>query len=431
MVWRQFTVTFVIICALVAGAIGVSAQSVSPSNAAKAGLQQKIDQRMADIKNLEQEIASYQKQISELGTQASSLSATIKSLQLTQKKLEADIKVTQNRIAEKNLPIMQLGAQISDKEDTISDNRRIIVRSFATLNETGDRSLPELLLSKDSLSGAWDALESITTLQQGLTNHIGLLQSAKANLESNKKQIEKAKIELQSLGDQLNDQRSVVLNTAAEQNQLLKETRQSETEYQKILSQRNALKNTIEAELNSYIATLTGTVDVGSIPKSGKGVLAYPVDSVRITQYFGNTPFSTANPQIYKKNGHTGVDFAASVGTRILSAESGVVVGTGNTDLFCPRILYGKWIMVKHNNGLTTVYGHLSLSKVKVGQVVSRGETIAYSGNTGNTTGPHLHFEVFASDGVGLKTVKSCRNVSIPGLTKEIESALLNPLSYF
>lgn len=401
-------------------------------------VQAKIDQRTQDIKNLEGEIASYLKQIGELGTQASSLSTTIKSLQLSQKKLEADIKITENKIAEKNLQIKQLGFQISDKEETIGDNRRIITRSFATLNELGDKSIPELLLAKNSFSQTWDSLEDISNLQQGLVSHITSLENAKAQLEINKKKTEKAKTELLTLGKQLNDQKNVVLENTKENNILLSETKNNQANYTQLLTIRQQQKDAFEREVLDLEAALKYSVDPDSIPIASKGILVYPVDVVRITQYFGNTAFATKNPQIYNGKGHNGVDFGASIGTPIKSAADGIVIGTGNTDLVCPKASYGKWVLVKHNNGLTTVYGHLSYVSSVVGQVVKRGEVIAYSGYSGNVSPPgprgaHLHFTVFASDGVTVGTYKfrSCTGAKIvmPLLTKK--DAYLNPLSYF
>lgn len=407
--------------------------------AAKAGLQQKIDQRTQDIKALEQEIAGYQKQLNELGTQASSLSSTIKSLQLTQKKLEADIKVTENRIVEKNLQIQQLGSQIVEKEDTITDNRRIIARSFSTLNEMSDRSLPELLLANDSLSNAWDSLENITAIQQGLSDHISSLRDAKARLETNKQATEKAKSELQALSRQLNDQKKVIVENTRENNLLLSETKNSQSAYSQLLNQRQEQKEAFEREVADLEASLKSSVNPDAVPDSGSGILSYPLDKIRITQYFGNTPFATKNAQIYNGQGHNGVDFAASIGTPVKSAAAGVVIGSGNTDSVCPGASYGKWVLVKHNNGLTTVYAHLSYVSATVGQTVARGETIAYSGYSGNVVprgprGAHLHFTVFVSDGVTVGSYKfrSCpgaKAIEMPLLTKK--GAYLNPLSYF
>ncbi len=436
---------YILVAGIMTLACVVSVMAYSSANAQSqavpapiSDVQIKINQRTQDIKKLETEIADYLKQIGDLSTQATSLSSTIKSLQLSQKKLEADIKITENRIAEKNLQIKQLGSQISDKEETIGDSRRIIARSFATLNELGDKSIPELLLAKDSLSQAWNSLEDITTIQQGLMDHITNLETSKARLEVNKKETEKAKTELLSLGRQLNDQKKVILENTRENNALLSETKNNQANYTQLLTVRQQQKDAFEREISDLEAALKYSVNPDSIPNAAKGVLGYPLDVVRITQYFGNTTFATKNPQIYNGQGHNGVDFAASVGTPIKSAADGVVVGFGNTDTACPGASYGKWILVRHANGLTTVYGHLSYVSASTGQAVKRGETIAYSGYSGNVVprgprGAHLHFTVFASDGVtvGTYNFKSCTGakVKMPLLTKK--DSYLNPLSYF
>ena len=86
--------------------------------------------------------------------------------------------------------------------------------------------------------------------------------------------------------------------------------------------------------------------------------------------------------------------------------------------------------MVKHPNGLSTLYAHLSLQTVSIGEVVSSGQVIGYSGNTGYSTGPHLHFGVYATQGVEIKTFdssKNCKGATVPLADLK---AYLNPLSY-
>lgn len=409
-----------------------SAQTTPAINPAVTNLQSKIDQRTQDIKNLEAEIAGYLKQLNELGNQASSLSSTIKSLQLTQKKLEADIKVTENKIAEKNLQIQKLGGEISDKEDNISDNKKIISRSFSMMNELGTKSLPELLLAEKSLSNAWNSIDEISTVQQGLFDHISQLQSLKANLEANKLATEKAKAELLALGKQLNDQKKIVAETTKENNALLKETKNNQANYTKLLATRQQQKEAFEREVDALEEQLKITIDPSHLPASGSGILIYPLDKIRISQYFGNTSFATKNPQIYTSGSHPGVDFATPIGTPVKAAMNGIVTAAGNMDLAgggrCRA--YGKWIMVKHPNGLSTLYGHLSLIGVSKDQVVGTGDIIGYSGNTGASTGPHLHFGVYATEGVRITNLTSssyCSGVLYPLATPK---AYLNPLSY-
>lgn len=404
----------------------------TPDAAVINNLQSKINERTQNIQNLEREIATYLKQIGELSTQASSLSSTIKSLELTRKKLEADIKVTENKIAEKNLIIQQLGSQIVDKEENIADNRRIISRSYITMNELGDKSLAELLLANISLSQSWNTLEEIGTVQQGLSDRIINLQNVKTDLESNKKATERAKAELQTLGKQLNDQKKIVVETTKENNALLKDTKNNQANYTTLLATRQQQKEAFEREVASLEAELKIAIDPSRIPATGSAVLSLPLNNIRVTQYFGNTSFATKNPQIYKSGTHPGMDFAASVGTPIKASLSGVVIGSGNMDTAgggrCRA--YGKWIMLKHGNGLSTLYAHLSLIGVVTGQTVTTGDIIGYSGNTGATTGPHLHFGVYATEGVRITNLSSssyCSGVLYPLADP---SAYLNPLSY-
>ncbi len=395
-------------------------------------LQSKIDQRNADIQALEKEIAGYQKQISDLGTEANTLAATIKSLDLTQKKLQADIKVTGSKIAGKNDEIRGLSSQIVDKEETITDDKRIISHSLALLQQTDQKSLVELLLSRESVSSAWSAVDELGNIQGNLIKRINDLREVKAGLETNKAETEKARVELERLNRQLKDQRQVVLNTQDDKNDLLKETKQSETQYKKVMAQRQAQKEVFEREVLELESQLKLDVNPSKLPHTGTGVLSWPLDKVSITQRFGITPFATANPQVYGGKGHNGIDLRASIGTPVKAALSGTVVGIGDTDLVRGCYSYGKWIMVEHSNGLSTIYGHLSLQSVARGQSVSIGQVIGYSGNTGYTTGPHLHFTVYATEGARIKTLSRGESKHCTGATMPVApfKAYLNPLSY-
>ncbi|MFF8592045.1 M23 family metallopeptidase [Streptomyces sp. NPDC015220] len=97
---------------------------------------------------------------------------------------------------------------------------------------------------------------------------------------------------------------------------------------------------------------------------------------------------------------HSGQDFAVPIGTEVVAAHGGTVVKAGpNGGGDGPA--YGNAIVVKHENGTYSQYAHLSRIDVKVGQVVATGQHIALSGNTGNTTGPHLHFEIRTTPNYG------------------------------
>ncbi|MFI5797347.1 M23 family metallopeptidase [Streptomyces sp. NPDC051677] len=90
---------------------------------------------------------------------------------------------------------------------------------------------------------------------------------------------------------------------------------------------------------------------------------------------------------------HSGQDFAVPSGTKVMAAHGGTVVKAGGNGAG-DGPAYGNAIVIKHANGVYSQYAHLSQIDVKVGQIVKTGQKIALSGNTGNSSGPHLHFEI-------------------------------------
>ena len=417
---------------IILSATSVSLIAATASAQTVDALQAKIDQRNADIKNLEKEIASYQKQLTDLGSQANSLSATIKSLQISQKKLEANIALTQDKIATKSYEIQKLGSEIVTKQEDIGDDQRIIAQSFNQLNQLGDINITDTFLGSNSVSEALNTLEELSQVQKNVFTRISTLNLDKDKLEINKVASEKAKADLVTLNQQLSDQRKVVLSTVAEQNSLLKETKNSESSYKALLAVKKAQEAAFQDEINAFESQLHLLVDASKLPGTGTGILAWPLDSVYLTQYFGNTTFSTSNPQLYSGKGHPGIDLRAARGTPIKAALSGTVIAVTNMDLIPGCYSYGKWIMIKHPDGLSTLYGHMSLQVVYVGQKVATGEVIGYSGNTGASTGPHLHFGVYASDGVAIRTMTRAQTSRCAGATFPFadQKAYLNPLSY-
>ncbi len=395
-----------------------------------AALQAQIDSRNSSIAALEKEIAQYQAQLDSTSKQATSLSNTIAQLDLSKKKLEASLAVTKDKIAAKNLQISQLTRDIGRKETNITTDQQIIGTALAQIERADSTSLIEIILSKQSLSDILSAIDDLGTIQKNIQEKISDLRTAKTVLESNVTQTKIKKAELVSLNTNLTNQRAVLLATEKEKTTLLAQTKNSEAAYKKIIADKAAQQAAFGQELLKFEQALKLTVNAAALPSTGASVLAWPLDKIKITQYFGNTDFATKNPQIYNGKGHTGMDFAASIGTPVKAALSGIISGVGNTDLIPGCYSYGKWVMIKHPDGLSTLYAHLSLPTVTKGQTVSTGEIIGYSGSTGYATGPHLHFGVYATDGVVITDYVNsahCKGAVIP--LADIK-AYLNPLSY-
>ena len=122
------------------------------------------------------------------------------------------------------------------------------------------------------------------------------------------------------------------------------------------------------------------------------GKLAWPMHGA-MEQGFGPTPYAFEPSITYHgvryRHFHTGIDIATAFGTPIRAAADGQVINTGFSSYG-----YGLHVIVSHNPQLATLYAHMSKLAVAQGQVVKQGQILGYEGSTGNSTGPHLHFEV-------------------------------------
>lgn len=394
-------------------------------------LKSKISERSQSIADLEKDILRYEAELKATESQSKNLQGAIGNLSLTRKKLETDIKVTQNKIFLTQDELEELGFQIDEKQNKIDLYRDALRYSLKQINEADSRNLIEVILSSRSLSDALNDSENIEALQGAIHDKTLLLKNLKMELQNKEVQTTQKKKSLESLKGTLGDQKKVVEENVKETKVLLVVTKNKEQTYQKTLSQKKALKDAFQRELDLIESELRFQIDPSSIPHKGAGVLSWPISGkVRVTQKFGKTDFSDAHPGLYSGQGHNGVDFAASSGTAILSALGGTVLGTGNTDTVCPGASYGKWVLVEHGNGLSTLYAHLSFIKVSEGQSISTGEVVGYSGTTGYATGPHLHFTVYASQGVKIMS----RQSKVCGGTYRMPiadlHAYLDPLSY-
>ena len=132
---------------------------------------------------------------------------------------------------------------------------------------------------------------------------------------------------------------------------------------------------------------------IGTIPTSSghstKYRFIWPEPAATISQPFGPTPYAFEPPYNGSPHFHTGIDLVEPVNSPILAADDGVVVRVDND-----KYGYGNYVVIEHANGYNTLYGHLNKAAVTVGQVVTQGTVIGIEGSTGNSTGPHLHFEL-------------------------------------
>ncbi len=393
-------------------------------------LKDRIAGRNNELKDLQKEIDEYEAQIEKLGKEGNSLSNEIKKLKMTEKKLKADILYTESQIEKTGFGIDKLVFEIGQKQNDILNQKIIMSEMIRRMNENESQSMVEIALANDNFSDFFSDIERMENLQKSVGLNLNELNKLKEEFESQKNDKETEKIKLEALNSRYVDQKSLVVINQSKNSRLLNETKNKESNYQKLLADRLKKKNALEEEIKDFEDKLRVEIDPNSLPAVGSGVLKWPLDEVTITQYFGNTPFASKNPQVYNGGGHNGVDLRASIGTPVKAAKSGKVIGTGDTDKECAGVSYGKWVLIEHPNNLTTLYAHLSLIKATKGDDVTVGQIIGYSGDTGYSTGPHLHFTVYASKAVEVGTITSkvCgTKMTLPLAPREW---YLNPLSY-
>jgi len=395
-------------------------------------LKSKISNYQSQRDKLDAEIKAIKVQLSGTQKQSASLKAELARIEATRKTLTKQIDLTQVQINQSTTVIKKLSIEITDKKNKIDTYRDMVGAAVRQVRNSEEDSITNILLSDEALSSFGTELAHLGNIQNKLQIGLVNLTGAKKDLEVKKVDKEAEKRSLVTLENQLADQKKVADINKKNKDDLLTITKSKESNYQKLLTDRQAKMQAIQDEISKAESSLSIVLNTKLLPTKGHGVLAYPLDKIVITQGFGYTAFSkTAAGVVYGGKGHNGVDFGAPVGSKVKSPRDGKVIGTGDTDKTCQGASYGKWILIEHDNGLSTLYGHLSLIKVSEGQSVSTGDIIAYSGNTGYTTGPHLHFTVYASQGVKVGSLKSqvagCGTYRLPLASP---NSYLNPMNY-
>lgn len=398
-------------------------------------LQAQINSQNAAISSLDAEIAGYQSQLSQIGANKNTLTNAIKSLTVTANKLKADIQLTQAKIDANNLQIQSLGDSITKDSASMQDLDTAVAQSLREENEQDNQSsFTSLIASGGTFADLWQTESQQVQFRDGLRDKVSELASTKVALAASQTQVAQAQGALVSLASQLQDQKTINQKTVNDKTALLTQTKGQEAAYQKLLANKVALKAQMESDERDYEAKLKYVLDPSSLPPAGSSPLSWPIDTaqypVLITQLFGKT---SSSGRLYSNGTHNGVDFGMPIGTPVDAMANGVIVGSGNTDLTCPKASYGRWLYIKYDNGLSSLYGHLSLIKpsMTAGTRVETGSVVAYSGETGYATGPHLHVTIIAASAGSIQSFPSAacngKNYTAPVAAL---NAYLDPMVY-
>lgn len=371
---RGFIILGFLLCGLILG--NSTFVSADTENSDKSNLEQLIQQMKKSIqakKKKEQSVLeNLTKQQRELSQLEHNFGQIQNQLSQTQKKL----KNTRQELTALRNQLRKLGSNLQARQKLL--NQRIVV-----IYKYGFQSCLEILFNARNFGEFINRFETLSYFINSDLRLIEEIESAKLeiksrhnSIESKRRQEEHQFKEFETLQKQaVREQRKMSLKVGRTKQELTK-IQKDRVRLEKALEEYEQTSREIEAAIRQDERKGPGQA-------LGTGRMIWPARG-RLSSGFG----WRYHPVLGKKKFHNGQDIAMRIGTPVLAADSGVVLVSGW------KGGYGNFVAIDHGNGISTCYGHNSRLLVKAEDKVVKGQTIALSGNTGLSTGPHLHFEV-------------------------------------
>ena len=344
------------------------------------------------IEDKKSELEDVQQQMEEKDAQRESQKKVIASAvdrlveaqnELAQAKKElAEVEGRQEALA---IKIRQNEAALAAKQAEYKKTRAVYMKRLRDIYENGQVNYLDVLLGSADFR---DFASRMYLLQRVIRRDFRLidkLEAQRQELERQQAILAENKRELDALHQEVARKQQVVAEKTRQRQELyqqaLAEKAKMDAEYAELQRNSEEIKGMIqrmEEEERQRAEAAAAAASAG-----GTGEPGWPVNGP-ITSPFGWRVHPIWGTQIF----HAGIDIAADYGQPVHAADSGTVIYAGWLGG------YGNAVMINHGGGMVTLYGHNSSFTVDVGEHVSRGQTIALAGSTGNSTGPHCHFEV-------------------------------------
>jgi len=360
-----------------------------------ARLNQGVTEKRTEISTLQKEIDAYQEQIETKQSESRSLRNQISILDNQVAKINLDIEATQLKIEQAQLEIQSLNIQIQGLEDKIEDRKDKIGEFIRLIYQNDQISYLEILLKNNTFSDFYDQIKYTEEINGNLKSALDKLKNNKNGLEIQRGNLEDKAEQENELKDELQEQKDELGERTSAQGILLVQSRLTERQYKNFQYQLQLEQQQINADIVTLEKELRKQLEDRETKERFRGFgparLSWPVSPARgISAFFHDPDYPFRH--IFE---HPAIDIRAFQGTPITVAESGFV---GRVK-FDGSTRYG-YIMIIHNDGLSTVYGHISAVYVSENGFVTKGQTIGLTGGSpgspgaGNlSTGPHLHFE--------------------------------------
>ncbi len=346
-----------------------------------------VGQLRQDLNRLRQKKAALRQELRTTKRATKTVLADIDRVDAELTGIETKLEDTTTQLGESKSQQQVVSSELQDATKQLAASKAQVRKRIKRMYMQGDSSLLSVLVGTadvGEIASREFVMERIAAQDRRVfTEYV----AARVRVKTKKEQADMLVHRVSSLLDTQKQQQSSLKGARVKKGTYLKELQAKQGELQEMLSQFESDERSITSEIQSYMRRRRKPHRPGQKfepePKYSGGRFIYPVNG-RITSGFG----MRFHPILHITRMHAGCDFGAPVGTRIRAVAAGVVIHSSYMRG------YGNVVIVDHGGGISTVYAHCSRIAVGDGQRVSRGQYIANVGNTGLSTGPHLHFEV-------------------------------------
>ena len=383
-----------VICVLLALIFVISLMTALIPTNASAASQSEINRLTQQRKELQAKQKEQQKTINSLRSKKASVVDQKAALDKENDLAQQEIELVKEQITAYDQQIEDKGVELESakqEEEAQTVRFRSCVRH---LEEYGQMSYIAILLEATSLSDLLARMDMVGEVIAYNKQVQADMTAAREKVETVKAELEDARTELQDKQSELETKQVALQQKVSEANALLAGLESDINAYKSVYDQYEQQQKNVQSQIDKQVEELRRQEEANKNNNPGydpgkangsTGTMMWPCPSCHyITSLFGWRYHPIYQTQKYL----SGVDIGASYGATIVAADGGTIITAGSVSG------YGNCVVINHGNGITTLYGHMSSIAVSVGQKVSKGQTIGYVGSTGNSTGPHLHWEV-------------------------------------
>ena len=371
--------------ALMALAVICSA-ALLPQPAAALVTQADIDALKGDAKDLTAQRKALEEKLSALSDDKAEV---MKKKELLDDQIAvqvSEIRNVESQISTYEDLIAQTQAELADAQQKEEIQYDLFCKRVRAMEEEGTVSYWSVLFKADSFTDLLDRLDAVNEVMDADQAVIDRLEALQDEISQKEAELQESKSGAEAARADLVSKKSALEKQRAEANQLIAQLTANESETEAEIDGMEEEEERIQREIQELSRKLAAQqAAAGQSNRSNPGGYIWPVDSRYITSTMGGR----ASPGGIGSTNHKGTDIGrVGYTSPINAAKAGTVIVSQRSTS------YGNYVVISHGSGNTTLYGHMSSRKVEVGQYVNQGDVIGITGSTGNSTGPHLHFEI-------------------------------------